>query len=162
NERLLRLFAVQRAKHFVGLRRLIVKQVLAGLFDAVAIDDRSAESSFIDAVAVSAQGQVAAGQFPLEFPRAGGSTHGHAVSADAPGIVLCLADDALVTIFRRDGADDLVDDCPLSGGIEVIVDFRLRDMPVSADLLAQLMIKGKGDSRLLLVGERIKETDDSR
>src|SRR5690606_26116655 len=112
-QRLLRLRGVEGLEQLVGLLRLVVIQVMAGLLLTVTVDDRTAEGRLLDAVAVGPQREVPAGQFPLELPFLRIAEDGAAVLVESAAVVVGLLDEPLVAVLAADAFDDLGDNRPL-------------------------------------------------
>ena len=154
------LLRVEGLEDLVGLLRLIVEQVFLGIFVAVAIDDGTTEGGFVRAVAVGPQGEVAAGQFPLELAAAGRAEQGDAVRAEAAVVVLGLLLDPLVAVGAGDFLHDFVNQGLLVLGVERAFNHRLGDVPVGANPRAKRVFKFKADRLLLLVAEQAIQPGD--
>ena len=151
------LLGIERLEDLVGRLGLVVVELLLGVGEPVAVDNRSAESRSLDTVAIGPQRQVPTGQFELEPALARLAEQRDVVLLEAAIVVFHLLHHAIVAIFAHHAADDLVNQDPLLGGKEIVANRRLGDRPVGADLLAERMIESEGDHLLLSIGERSVE-----
>ena len=161
NERHFCLRSIQGAEYLVGLLCLVMEQIVFGVFFGMAVDQRAAKGAIRHAVPVCPECQMASRQFPLKVAAARLTKDGTTVSIDAGRVVLHLFQQSLVTIFGRHFADDFQH----VGSLLFRKDFadgRLDDVPVGADLVAELMIEWQTDHFSLGIGERLVKTADSR
>ena len=153
------LLVVEGPEDLVRLLALVPPDVVGvlGVFVVVAVggvtvEDRAAESRAFDAVAVGAEGVVPAGQHPLKrLVGTGLAENGHAVVLEAAGVVFHLLHEPFVAVLAAEVLHDLLAEGLLLGGH--VVDRRLDDVPVVADLLPQGMVEREADEFALFRAE---------
>ena len=148
---MLRLFRVERLEDLIDLLRLIIEQVASRITDTMPVNQRTAERSTLDRIAVSSQRQMPTSQFELKLTRPRLTKQSEGVPADAATIRRHLLLQPFVAIFARDAFQNLVDQIALIIGEEVTADPCFGDVPVGVDAGLQRMVERQANGQRLLV-----------
>ena len=130
----------------------------------VAVEDRPTEGGVLDRVAIGANGQVTAGEHPLELAGSGLAEDRAGVLVKATRIVLHLLLKTLVAILGGHALKDLQDHLLLVSIVELADrgGLGINDEPVVVDHRALCMVEGHADQLALVVLQAVEELLDHR